>query len=57
MPVSSALASIKGGEKPLASKGMLFVYWFVGNSHEMDVSLVSTTPLVNGVLNLENQYR
>ena len=35
---------------------MLFVYWFVANSHEIDVSLVSgATPLVNGVLDLENQ--
>ena len=34
---------------------MLFVYWFVANSGEMDVSLVSATPLVNGVLDLENQ--
>ena len=25
---------------------MLFVYWFVGNGREMDVNLVSTTPLV-----------
>jgi hypothetical protein len=33
---------------------MLFVYRFVGNSREIDVSLVSATPLVNGVLNLEN---
>ena len=33
---------------------MLFIYWFVGNSHEIDVSLVSATPLVDGVLDLEN---
>ena len=33
---------------------MLFVYWFVGNGREIDVSLVSATPLVDGVLDLEN---
>ena len=33
---------------------MLFVYWFVGNGCEIDVSLVSTPPLVDGVLDLEN---
>ena len=33
---------------------MLFVYWFVRNSREIDVSLVSATSLVNGVLDLEN---
>jgi len=33
---------------------MLFIYWFVGNGREIDVSLVSTTPLVDGVLDLEN---
>jgi hypothetical protein len=33
---------------------MLFVYWFVGNGCEIDVSLVSATPLVDGVLDLEN---
>ena len=32
---------------------MLFIYWFVGSSSEMDVSFVSATPLVNGVLNLK----
>jgi hypothetical protein len=33
---------------------MLFIYRLVGNSCEIDVSLVSATPLVNGVLDLEN---
>ena len=26
---------------------VLFVYWFVGSSHEMDVHLVAVTPLVD----------
>ena len=30
MPVSSALASIKGGEKPLASKGIDFAMGYAG---------------------------
>ena len=32
---------------------VLFVYWFVGSSCEMDVHLVAITPLINGVLNLK----
>ena len=32
---------------------MLFIYWFVGSSCKMDVSLVSATPLINGILNLK----
>jgi hypothetical protein len=32
---------------------VLFIYWFVGRSREMDVGLVSNTPLINGVLDLK----
>ena len=32
---------------------VLFIYWFVGSSSEMDVNLVSTAPLINGILNLK----
>ena len=32
---------------------VLFIYWFVGSSCEMDVNLVSTAPLINGILNLK----
>ena len=40
--------------KPIKLIEVLFIYWFVGCSREMDVGLVSATPLINGVLNLNN---
>lgn len=33
---------------------VVFVYWFVSSSCEMYVSLVSATPLINGIFNLRN---
>jgi hypothetical protein len=32
---------------------VLFIHWFVGSSREVDVGLVSDTPLINGVLDLK----
>ena len=32
---------------------VLFIYWFVGSSYEMDVNFVSATPLFNGIFNLK----
>jgi hypothetical protein len=35
-------------------KEMLFVYGFVSSRCEMNVSLMTATPLINGVLDLEH---